>query len=88
MTVRRNKIEKLGNRINRMSHFKDQISDLENKVAEMVAITKEESRDNAGKENNNNRRKRHWKKNQNPQRKGAHCTNEYERKTLHLDTRL
>lgn len=63
MTVRRNKIEKLGNRINRMSHFKDQISDLENKVAETVAITKEESRDNAGKENNNNRRKRHWKKN-------------------------
>lgn len=46
-----------------MNKAKDQISDLENKVAEIVAITKEESRDNARqKKNNINRKKCHWEK--------------------------
>lgn len=53
----------------------------------MVVIIKEESRDNVGKENNNNRRKRYWKKNQNFRRKGVYCINEYERKILYLDIR-
>lgn len=47
-----------------MNKVKDQISDLVNKVVEMVDITKEESRDNMRKKNNNIKRtKCHWEKN-------------------------
>lgn len=85
MTVKRKKIEKLGNRMNKV---KDQISVLEIKLQKWQVLQKKKAEIiQGGKYNNINRRKCNWEKNQNPQKgKRSLSTNEYERKTLYLAT--